>query len=116
MTWTRRDLLHLLAAAPGALALASCRTESPAPSVDPAADEPTASLSEAPTARRVPEPLAMIRTSWSADPWARGSYSFLPVGADPALRVDFARPFDGRRFFAGEATSTTAPATVHGAL
>jgi monoamine oxidase len=116
MTWTRRDLLHLLAAAPGALALASCRTVSSSPSVDPDADEPTATLSEAPTARRVPEPLAMIRTSWSTDPWARGSYSFLPVGADPALRAALAQPIDGRLFFAGEATSTSAPATVHGAL
>jgi monoamine oxidase len=120
MTWTRRDLLHLLAAAPGALALASCRAESPPPSpssaADPDVDEPTASLSEAATGRRVPEPLAMVRTSWSTDPWARGSYSFLPVGADPALRVDLARPIDGRLFFAGEATSSSAPATVHGAL
>jgi monoamine oxidase len=120
MTWTRRDLLHLLAAAPGALALASCRAESPPPSpssaADPDVDEPTASLSEAATGGRVPEPLAMVRTSWSTDPWARGSYSFLPVGADPALRVDLARPIDGRLFFAGEATSSSAPATVHGAL
>jgi monoamine oxidase len=58
----------------------------------------------------------MVRTSWSTDPGARGSYSFLPVGADPALRVDLARPIDGRLFFAGEATSSSAPATVHGAL
>jgi monoamine oxidase len=58
----------------------------------------------------------MVRTSWSTDPWARGSYSFLPVGADPVLRADLAQPIDGRLFFAGEATAGTAPATVHGAL
>lgn len=67
-------------------------------------------------ARRVPEPLAMIRTSWSTDPWARGSYSYLPVGATPALRAALAQPINGRLFFAGEATSSKAPATVHGAL
>ena len=107
MTWTRRYLLHLLAAAPGAVALASCRADSA-----PASSTPQ----EGSSARRVPEPLTMIRTSWSSDPWARGSYSFLPVGADPALRVDLAQPIDARLFFAGEATSGTAPATVHGAL
>jgi monoamine oxidase len=105
-----------MAAMPAALALTSCRADSPSSPVDPDVDEPTESLTEAPTARRVPEPLAMVRTSWSTDPWARGSYSFLPVGADPALRVDLARPIDGRLFFAGEATSSSAPATVHGAL
>jgi monoamine oxidase len=105
-----------MAAMPAALALTSCRADSPSSPVDPDVDEPTESLTETPTTRRVPEPLAMIRTSWSADPWARGSYSFLPVGADPALRAALAQPIDGRLFFAGEATSTTAPATVHGAL
>jgi monoamine oxidase len=58
----------------------------------------------------------MIRTSWSTDQWARGSYSFLPVGATPSLRVALAQPINGRLFFAGEATSSDAPATVHGAL
>lgn len=58
----------------------------------------------------------MIRTSWSADPWSRGSYSYLPVGATPSLRADMAQSINSRLFFAGEATSRDAPATVHGAL
>lgn len=116
MTASRRGLLRLLATMPAAFALASCRADSPSSSVDPDVDEPNGSLPEPTTGRRVPEPLAMVRTSWSTDPWARGSYSFLPVGADPALRDDLAQPIDGRLFFAGEATSGTAPATVHGAL
>jgi hypothetical protein len=122
VTPSRRDLLRLLATMPAALALTSCRADSPSSpagtgtGADTGVDGSTPSPPETPTARRVPEPLAMIRTSWSADPWARGSYSFLPVGADPALRAALAQPIDGRLFFAGEATSATAPATVHGAL
>jgi monoamine oxidase len=57
----------------------------------------------------------MIRTSWSNDPWAAGSYSYLPAGSDPTLRSWLAQPVDGRLFFAGEATSSDHPATVHGA-
>lgn len=64
----------------------------------------------------VPDALAMIRTSWSVDPWALGSYSFMAVGADPEMRAALAAPLDGRLFFAGEVTSAEAPATVHGAL
>ncbi len=63
----------------------------------------------------VPDPVAMIRTSWSEDPWALGSYSYMAVGADPDMRTTLAAPLGGRCFFAGEATSSEAPATVHGA-
>ena len=91
---------------PAAFTLAACGTSATDESENTdAADEP----------RRVPEPLAMIRSSWSSDQWARGSYSFLPVGATPSLRVALAQPINGRLFFAGEATSSDAPATVHGA-
>ena len=91
---------------PAAFTLAACGTSATDESENTdAADEP----------RRVPEPLAMIRSSWSTDEWARGSYSFLPVGATPSLRVALAQPINGRLFFAGEATSSDAPATVHGA-
>lgn len=120
MSPSRRDLLRLLATMPAAIALASCSSDSPSSPTDTGTgtgvDGSTPSPTDAPSARRVPEPLAMVRTSWSADPWARGSYSFLPVGADPTLRTALAQPIDGRLFFAGEATSSAAPATVHGAL
>ena len=139
MTPTRRDLLRLLATMPAAITLAACRSTSPAETdgadgtdgtvtgssagptttTDPTnstTGSSTGPSTSAPDAHRVPEPLAMIRTSWSADPWARGSYSYLPVGAQPALRAALAQPIDGRLFIAGEATSGTAPATVHGAL
>jgi monoamine oxidase len=58
----------------------------------------------------------MVRTAWADDRWARGAYSYLPVGSDPAMRRALAEPLVDRVFFAGEATATDHPATVHGAL
>ncbi|HMJ78720.1 MAG TPA: FAD-dependent oxidoreductase [Iamia sp.] len=65
--------------------------------------------------RRVPDPAGFVRTRWAADPWALGAYSYLPVGATPSLREALASPVEGRLRLAGEALSTEAPATVHGA-
>ena len=116
MATSRRDILRLLATMPTAITLVACGTSS---TDEPESSDPEDSTSAATTpiaSGRVPEPLAMIRTSWSTDPWARGSYSFLPVGATPSLRVALAQPINGQLFFAGEATSSDAPATVHGAL
>jgi monoamine oxidase len=64
----------------------------------------------------VPEPAAMVRTRWAQDEWALGAYSYLPVGTDPSLRVALQQPWDGRVHLAGEATSSDAPSTVHGAI
>ncbi len=61
-------------------------------------------------------PTSILRTSWSTDPFAKGSYSFLApsdVGTD--ARTLLAGPA-GPLHFAGEGTSSTAPATTHGAL
>ena len=63
----------------------------------------------------VPAPAAMVRTSWATDPFALGSYSFLPVGATPEARTQLAEPVARRLFFAGEALDPHNPATVHGA-
>ena len=61
-------------------------------------------------------PRAWNRTSWSRDPFARGSYSYLaPSILGPGARTVLAQPV-GRLAFAGEATSSSAPATTHGAL
>ncbi|WP_166785771.1 MULTISPECIES: NAD(P)/FAD-dependent oxidoreductase [Cryobacterium] len=78
---------------------------------------PTSSVPPNPTAAPslVPKPEAMRRTSWSADPFARGSFSFPAVGATPEQRDALSRPVDDRLFFAGEATSTDAFGTVQGA-
>ena len=53
---------------------------------------------------------------WGADPWARGAYSWIPVGGLDAPAA-LAAPVGGRLFFAGEATDTVGdPGTVHGAM
>ncbi|KAI1815376.1 Sec1-like protein [Poronia punctata] len=63
---------------------------------------------------KVPQPVHSIVTRWGSDRFARGSYS----SASPAMRVDdyqtMAQPV-GNLFFAGEHTTSTHPATVHGA-
>ncbi|KAK3695074.1 flavin-containing amine oxidoreductase-domain containing protein [Podospora appendiculata] len=63
---------------------------------------------------KVPEPIEAVVTRWASDKFARGSYS----SAGPHMRVDdydtMAKPI-GNLFFAGEHTSGTYPATVHGA-
>ena len=53
---------------------------------------------------------------WAGDPYARGAYSYIPVGGLDAP-AELAAPVEGRLFFAGEATDTAGdPGTVHGAL
>ncbi len=52
---------------------------------------------------------------WKADPYARGSYSYVPVGGDFTARQVLSEPLHDVIFFAGEAWTTTDPATVHGA-
>lgn len=57
-----------------------------------------------------------VRTNWLHDPLACGSYSFVKAGtAEEHLCEALKAPF-GRLFFAGEATSATAPATTQGAI
>ena len=62
-----------------------------------------------------PDPVGYQITRWASDPFARGSYSYLPVGATPTLRTDLAAKVGQTIFFAGEATHRQYPATVHGA-
>ena len=55
-------------------------------------------------------------TRWDTDPWARGSYSALPAGADgSARRVLADATIAGSILLAGEYTATDYPSTVHGA-
>jgi monoamine oxidase len=58
----------------------------------------------------------MLRSSWGADQFARGSYSYPAPGSDPAQRATLREPLGDRVFFAGEATSDDQFATVAGAL
>lgn len=104
----RRTFLIGSASGLSILALTACTGPSPVPSISP-------SPSESPSPSLVPRPQAMRRTSWSKDPFARGSMSFTAVGATPADRTTLATPVQDRVFFAGEATSVELPGTVQGA-
>lgn len=53
-------------------------------------------------------------TRWAQDPFALGAYSHARPGR-AGDRAVLAEPVDGRLFFAGEATSSTAYSTAHGA-
>lgn len=65
----------------------------------------------------VPDPLGYQISRWRQDPYARGAYSFLPVGTTGKDRKAlFGADWEGRLHFAGEATSRDHAATVHGAL
>lgn len=57
-----------------------------------------------------------LNSSWTTDPFAMGSYSFLKKGSTPDDRLVLAQPVPNRIFFAGEATHPDFPATVHGAM
>ncbi|NJN53848.1 MAG: NAD(P)-binding protein [Anaerolineae bacterium] len=61
--------------------------------------------------RTIPEPEAWHITRWQSDPFAYGSYSFIPPGASGADHEALARPVGSRLFFAGEATYRAHPAT-----
>jgi monoamine oxidase len=57
-----------------------------------------------------------VTHDWSADPFARGAYSYVVTGAGGA-RSQLAAPVDGVLFFAGEATVTDGQGgTVSGAF
>ncbi|ELT99209.1 hypothetical protein CAPTEDRAFT_225427 [Capitella teleta] len=79
----------------------------------------------------VPQPKEAVVTRWRADPWSRGSYSYVsagstgndydlmasPISANPAPPNAPPNPNNlPRVFFAGEHTIRNYPATVHGAL
>jgi len=64
----------------------------------------------------IPEPTEWQITRWASDPYALGSYSYYAVGSTPEDRIALDAPVMNRLFFAGEATRTDHPSTVHGAF
>ncbi|KAH6921823.1 hypothetical protein HPB50_005368 [Hyalomma asiaticum] len=74
----------------------------------------------------VSQPKETVVTRWRADPWSRGSYSFVATGssgndydilaAPVTPSSNHVTPALPRLFFAGEHTIRNYPATVHGAL
>ncbi len=65
--------------------------------------------------KAIPDPEAFVITRWHHDPYARGAFSFVPLGANLELYKVLSKPFHSRLYLAGEATSYKYPGTVHGA-
>jgi monoamine oxidase len=63
----------------------------------------------------IPDPLSATFTRWHGDPFTGGSYSLVPPGARQQDYDQLAEPVSGKLYFAGEATESRYPATVHGA-
>ncbi|OCB11998.1 amine oxidase [Mycolicibacterium porcinum] len=64
----------------------------------------------------VPDPVNYWITRWGGDPYSMGSYSYVAVGASHEDHDAMATPAGGTVHLAGEATWSTDPATVNGAL
>ncbi len=61
-------------------------------------------------------PIRAVVSRWSADPFAKGSYSFLAVGSSGDDYDVLAAPsHNGRVYWAGEHTNRHHPSTVSGA-
>lgn len=72
-----------------------------------------------PIARRLfgdVSPLDVKTSNWSADPYARGAYSFHAPGSGLDDRRRLTEPVGDRLYLAGEAVGVNNPATVHGAF
>nr|XP_049696160.1 protein anon-37Cs isoform X3 [Helicoverpa armigera] len=72
--------------------------------------------------KTIPEPIAMLRSSWFSNPYTRGSYTYdnILTPQYPNARATLAEPLldssgAPRVLFAGEATDNTHFSTVHGA-
>lgn len=63
-----------------------------------------------------PDPVAVQRTAWQDDPYARGSYAYMRPGSTTDDHDTLATPVGGVLHLAGEATWTDDPATVTAAL
>uniref|UniRef100_A0A1D1YXG3 Lysine-specific histone demethylase 1A n=1 Tax=Anthurium amnicola TaxID=1678845 RepID=A0A1D1YXG3_9ARAE len=64
----------------------------------------------------VPDPVASVVTNWGMDPFSRGAYSYVAVGASGEDYDILGRPVANCLFFAGEATCKEHPDTVGGAM
>ena len=73
-----------------------------------------AKLREAAGSKAVPDPSHHIVSAWDQDEWVKGAYSCARPGAADQRPI-LAQPIDERIFFAGEATTSSGYASVHGA-
>jgi monoamine oxidase len=104
MTMKRRTFLIGSVSGFSLLAVSACTPDTP---------HPTPTVPTVPSV--VPQPTAVQRSNWSADPFSYGALSYIAVGSGPEDRLAMREPVDGRLFFAGEATSDATPGTVYGA-
>ncbi|MEL6257520.1 MAG: FAD-dependent oxidoreductase, partial [Pseudomonadota bacterium] len=74
-----------------------------------------AKTASSPTLDRLPPLRGYLRTNWSQDPFAYGSYSYLAAGSGEADRAILAEPIGDRVFFAGEALNPNYQSSVHAA-
>ncbi|MGA0199854.1 MAG: flavin monoamine oxidase family protein [Prochlorotrichaceae cyanobacterium] len=63
----------------------------------------------------IPTPRRVEITRWGSDRFAKGSYSYIAVGAKPKDFKQMGFPVDDRLFFAGEHTNVDYRGTAHGA-
>jgi monoamine oxidase len=105
MSFTRRSFLLGAGSGLSLLVLSACTPEPTIPTPRPTK-----------TPLGLPSPSAVLRSSWSSDPYSLGSHSIMKVGSTPQHRDALREPILDRVFFAGEATSADAAATVLGAL
>jgi monoamine oxidase len=61
-------------------------------------------------------PVEVRTSSWTTDPFARGTYSFHAPGSGLEDRRRLQEPISDRLYLAGEAVGVDNPATVHGAV
>ncbi|KAH7438405.1 hypothetical protein KP509_04G013700 [Ceratopteris richardii] len=64
----------------------------------------------------VPEPKAFTVTKWGSDPYSRGSFPYVAVGASGKDYDIIAQPVENKLFFAGEATCKEYSSTIGGAM
>ena len=106
MSFTRRTFLVGAGTGLSVLVLSACAVD--------AQPDPTPTPTREPSGT-VPVPTSFARSAWGTDSFARGSASYMAVGATVEHREALAVPLLQRVFFAGEATSVDAAATVSGA-
>lgn len=110
MSLTRRTFL--VGAGTGAVAvlLAACTGQTePKPRPTTPRPKPSAPVG-------IPRPTDWKRSSWASDPYSYGSVSYVPAGSTPQHREALGEALEQRVFFAGEATDSSRPGTVLGAV
>jgi lysine-specific histone demethylase 1 len=66
--------------------------------------------------KAVPQPTAFRVTKWGIDPFSRGAYSYVTIGASKEDYDVLSLPVQNKVFFAGDATCRDNPNSVGGAI